>query len=817
MKFLFFKKASIMSIKKYFTNCNSGEKYILPIVPIRDIVIFPNTTVPVFIGKKKTINALNHALANNSDVFVMSQTDNVFGVDVVVINLKSIGTICKIAQIMKLPDGTMKVVFDCICRAKLETSNSDNDYLSGEITPIVPEQLQDEIKNASLVTEIKELLKKFKDISSKIPIDIYQNIMAINEPEIFADVLMSRIEISLKYKMEILQITNLEKRLERIIEILVHENGINEIQTEIRRRTDKNIEKNNREYYLQEQMRVIRRELGDNDNPFDLSDKYERKIEEKRLPKKVTERVREEIKRLKYLSPMSSEAGVVRGYLDTIFDLPWHEKSELKKDINFAEQYLNNSHYGMEKAKERILESVAVQIKTGEQPKRTILCLYGAPGVGKTSLAEAMAKSIGREFVRISLGGVCDEAEIRGHRKTYLGSMPGKIIMAMKQAKTVNPLILLDEIDKISSDSRGDPASALLEVLDYQQNNKFSDHYLEVEYDLSQVMFVTTANSLKINYALLDRLEVIKIPSYLEHEKFKIAKNYILDRQLKENGLSNEEFFIDDDTILDVIKYYTREAGVRDLERKISKICRKSVIKILQTNEPVYVNRYNLKEFLGVKKYEHTIIERRDFVGVANGLAYTEVGGDILMIEAVKYPNGKGDIKFTGELGDVMKESIQTAFSLIKSKAENFGINPSIFEKYDIHVHVPDGATPKDGPSAGITIVSAIVSLLTNIPVSKYLAMTGEISLRGAVLPIGGLREKLTSAVRSGVREVIIPKDNEKDLEELPQDIISKLIIHPCDRIESVMDIVFGERNKCKNLFDDNNYTVDTINSINNF
>ena len=502
-------------------------------------------------------------------------------------------------------------------------------------------------------------------------------------------------------------------------------------------------------------------------------------------------KLKDEIKRLKYLGTMSSEAGVIRGYLDTIFDLPWTEESKLKTDIKEAEDYLNKSHYGMEKAKERILESIAVQIKTGEQPKKTILCLYGAPGVGKTSLAEAMAKATGREFVKVALGGVGDEAEIRGHRKTYLGSMPGKIILAMKQAKTTNPLILLDEIDKLVSDNRGDPASALLEVLDYQQNSKFVDHYLEVEYDLSKVMFVATANSLKIARPLLDRLELIKVPSYLENEKFKIGKDFIIPRQLKENGLTKEECKITDGAILDTIKYYTREAGVRDLERKIAKLCRKSVIETLRTKKPVEITAKNLKDYLGVKKYEHTIIERKDFVGVVNGLAYTEVGGDILMIEAVKLPNGKGEIKFTGELGNVMKESIQTAFSLVKSKAKEFGIDPEIFKNTDIHIHVPDGATPKDGPSAGITMVSALVSLLTEKPVSKHLAMTGEISLRGAVLPIGGLREKLTSAVRSGVKEVIIPKDNEKDLEEIPKDVIKKLTIHPCDRIEKVMKVVF--------------------------
>ena len=778
-----------------------GNKILnLPVLPVRDIVVFPNTIVPIFVGRKKSISALNQALLKNSNIFVIPQSINETNDDLEISQFPRIGVICSVSQSMKLPDGTMKIVLDCTIRAKADKFIETN-YISANISLLNQTKKQDNIKIEMLLRELIQELNKYNKNNEKIPVEIYQSILSIKDPEAFIDVLCSRLGFPNYLKIDILQTINLDDRMEKLLQIIKNENSISDLQKEIRKKADKNIEKNNREFYLQEQMKVIKKELGESESPFDVSDKYEKKIDECRLPEKVAEKVREEIKRLKYLGAMSSEAGVIRGYLDTIFDLPWYKKSELKMDIKEAEKFLDKSHYGMEKAKERILESIAVQIKTGEQPKKTILCLYGPPGVGKTSLAEAMAEATGRKFIKIALGGVGDEAEIRGHRKTYLGSMPGKIIMAMKQAKTTNPLILLDEIDKIVSDNRGDPASALLEVLDYQQNNKFVDHYLEVEYDLSKVMFVATANSLKIPTALRDRLEIIKVPSYLENEKFKIAKNYIIPRQIKENGLSESEFAINDGAILDTIKYYTLEAGVRELERKIAKLCRKSVIENLRTKEQVKITSKNLKDYLGVKKYDHTIIERRDFVGVVNGLAYTEVGGDILLIEATKIPNGKGDIKFTGELGNVMKESIQTAFSLVKSHAEKFGINTNLFKEYDVHIHVPDGATPKDGPSAGITMVSALVSLFLDKPVSKYLAMTGEISLRGAVLPIGGLREKLTSAVRSGVKEVIIPKDNEKDLEEIPSDIIKKLVIHPCDRIEKVMKIVFGKDICVKNLF----------------
>ncbi len=798
----------------------------IPFVIVRDIVVFPNTIVPIFIGRPRSIAALNLATSNDSDVFVVSQKNNDSEDDINVFELPKVGTVCKIVQSMTLPDGTMKVVFNCIHRATI--LQYDGFFSEVEI-------LNDDIDNKEcivLAQEIRDNINNNITLCDKLGREVCDGITAIKNPSVLCDVVASRMEWQLDFKIDLLQTVDLCSRMEKIIKVLEDEDNLSRLQKELKRRTDRNINRNNREYYLQEQMRLIKKELGESENPMDVSEKYERKIEEKFLPKKVADKVREEIKRLKYLGVMSSEAGVIRGYLDTIFDLPWIERSDIKTDINLAEEYLNKSHYGMEKAKERILESIAVQIKTGEQPKKTILCLYGAPGVGKTSLAEAMAKATGREFVKIALGGVGDEAEIRGHRKTYLGSMPGKIINAMKKAKTINPLILLDEIDKLSNDGRGDPASALLEVLDYQQNSKFVDHYLEVEYDLSQVMFVATANSLKISYALLDRLEVIKIPSYLEQEKFYIAKNFIIPRQFTENGLSEDDCKITNECISDVIKYYTREAGVRDLERKIGKLCRKAVMENLKTNEQIKIDKKKLKEYLGVKKYEHTVIERKDFIGVVNGLAYTEAGGDILMIEAVSLPNGKGDIKFTGDLGNVMKESIQTAFSLVKSKAKSFGIDPNFFKNNDIHVHVPDGATPKDGPSAGITIVTALVSLLLKKTVSKYLAMTGEISLRGAVLPIGGLREKLTSAVRSGVKEVIIPKDNEKDLEEIPKDILKKLKIHSCDRIEKVMSIVFdslkycdfsvivekkvnGKKNSTKNSKSEkkNNNNIDTVNT----
>ena len=779
-----------MIFQKPFNNSKKPKTYTLPVVPVSDIVIFPNTIVGIFVGRKKAVLAIEEAVRDNNDVFVVNY-DGHFVDDINIRKLQSFGTICKIAQSMKLPDGTLKITFDCICRADV-VNYIDNEYIQAKLT--IPAVLNyDDNKLLLMKNDLVVELSKYVENHERLNIGMVQSILSIDNFDTLCDVLASKLPLTIQQQLSLLKTSNVETRMMMLLGFLSQENSMIKIQKDIKRKTDKSIEKNNREFYLQEQMKQIRKELGDSDNVLDLADKYEKKIEQKHLPKSVAEKVKEEINRLKYLGNMTSEAGVIRGYLDTIFSLPWTEKSVLKTDIKGAEKYLNDSHYGMEKAKERILESIAVQIKTGEQPKKTILCLYGAPGVGKTSLAEAMAKATGREFVKIALGGVGDEAEIRGHRKTYLGSMPGKIINAMKQAKTTNPLILLDEIDKIVSDNRGDPAGALLEVLDYQQNSKFVDHYLEVEYDLSNVLFVATANSLKIARPLLDRLELIKVPSYLEQEKFKIAKNFIIPRQLKENGLKEDECKIHDGAIMDTIKYYTREAGVRDLERKIAKLCRKSVMASLKDNKPVEISSKNLKDYLGVRKFEHTIIERKDLVGVVNGLAYTEVGGDILMIEAVKIPNGKGAITFTGELGNVMKESITTAFSLVKAKAELFGIDKSVFKNYDIHIHVPDGATPKDGPSAGITMVSTLVSLLTNKPVSKHLAMTGEISLRGAVLPIGGLREKLTSAVRSGVKQVIIPKDNEKDLEEIPEKVLKHLVIHPCERIEQVMDVVFGK------------------------
>ena len=768
---------------------DTGKSFLLPVIPVIEIVVFPSTIVPLFVNRRISIRALEQAISTNSDVLIVTQTEKSFDEKINVEKLPKVGTICKIIQSMKLPDGTMKITLDCICRGSIEEYERTDCIRAKTYLPQVAGI--NPVKVSALMKDLQDVLQRYiENNGNKFPQDVLQNLETISDPAIFVDIVSSRIDVADEDKLSILGANQFEDRIATLIDVLTRENEIEKMQREIRKRADKNIAKNNREYYLKEQMNVIKKELGEGDNTNDLIDKYEKKLTEKKLPEKVVDVVKEEIKKLKYLGTMSSEAGVVRGYLDTIFELPWNEETPLNNDFHKAEKILEDSHYGMEKAKERILESIAVQIKTGKQSKKNILCLYGPPGVGKTSLAEAMAKATGREFVKIALGGVCDEAAIRGHRRTYLGSMPGKIIKAMKQAKTTNPLILLDELDKLTNDQRGDPASALLEVLDYQQNSKFVDHYLDFEYDLSKVMFVATANSLKISAPLLDRIELIKVPSYLEHEKFKIAKKYILPRQMEENGLTKEDCKISDGVITEIIQHYTREAGVRDLERKLAKLCRKAVIEQLKTKKPVIISNKNVKKYLGVQKYDHTVIERKDFVGVVNGLAYTEVGGDILMIEAAKLPNGKGEIKYTGELGTVMKESIQTAFSLVKSKAKEFGIDAKELKNIDIHVHVPDGATPKDGPSAGITITTAIVSLLKNKCVSKHLAMTGEVSLRGAVLPIGGLREKLTSAVRSGVKEVIIPKDNKKDLEELPQDIISKLKIHPCSRIEEVIKTV---------------------------
>ena len=779
----------------------------LPVIPVKDILVFPHTTVPMFLGRQISIKAVQCAIRDNCDILVVPQFYGEFSENVDIEQLPKLGTICKITQSMKLPDGNYKITLIAVSRALVSNfKNSKEGYIFADAR--IPKLMNE---NELDKREFKVLIKKLaNELSAYLPshdtnLTSYEidKILTENNYDAMSDILTARLNFKTEDKADILQTFEPVARMKKLIRALNNENCIVKVEKEIKRETDNVLNKNNREFYLREQLKVIQKELGskvDEGDIFDLQAKYEKLISTKKLPKYVEEKVREEMKKLRYLGAMSGEAGVVRGYLDTIFALPWNEESKLSNDFQKAEKILNDSHYGMEKAKERVLESIAVQMRTGEQPKKTILCLYGAPGVGKTSLAKAIADATGRKYVKIALGGVGDESEIRGHRKTYLGSMPGKIIDAMKKAQTTNPLILLDEIDKIITDNRGDPAAALLEVLDYQQNNKFVDHYLELEYDLSNVMFVATANSLKISPALRDRLEIIKIPSYLEQEKFKIAKNYIIPRQLKENGLTEKDCKITDSAIIETIKHYTLEAGVRELERKIAKLCRKAVMNLMQNkNKQVEISANNIKDYLGVQKYTHTVIERRDTYGVVNGLAYTEVGGDVLMIEAVKIP-GKGEIKYTGELGNVMKESIQIAFSLVKAHMKEFNINPDVFKYYDVHIHCPEGATPKDGPSAGIAMTTAIVSLLTGKTVNRHLAMTGEISLRGAVLPIGGLREKLTGAVRSGVQEVIIPKDNVKDLEEIPENILKKLKIIPCGRIESVIREVFG--NKSTQNFD---------------
>jgi ATP-dependent Lon protease len=774
----------------------------VPVIPVRDMVIFPNTITPIFVGRSKSIKAIEAAIASDKKILIVSQK-NPLNEEIDTNSIHSSGVLSNIIQSIVLPDGTMKLLIDGHARAKIKKCINGKHYIEANISISFPVNL-DSVSNKfidTIVRKILDALREYVNLGKKLHSDIVRSISQIKNPDVFSDILMSYLAIESDKKQLILETFDLQERLEKILQLLVAENDILRIEKEIQDKVRKQMDKSHKEYYLNEQIKAIRKELGDSE--AENVERYERLLIEKKLPQSAAEKVKDEIKRLKHTTNLSSEAGVIKSYLDLIFDLPWNEKAKLNNNLTKAARILDKGHYGMEKAKERILESIAVQIKTGES-KKAILCLYGPPGVGKTSLAKSIAEATGRSFIKISLGGVKDEAEIRGHRKTYIGAMPGKIISSMKKAKVRNPLILLDEIDKIGMDHRGDPASALLEVLDPEQNKQFNDHYLEVEYDLSDVMFIATANSLNITKPLLDRIEIIKIPSYLEKEKLEIAKNYIIPKKVKENGLTNEELKISDQAILDTIRYYTRESGVRDLERNVEKIARKTVVNQLKNNNQnqeldkskaaslslntedqlplekkiqTTVTSKNLQKFLGIKKYTHTLIEKNNFIGVVNGLAYTEVGGDILLIEAVKIPNGKGEIKYTGTLGDVMKESMQTAHSFVKANAQKFGINPEDLQKHDVHLHVPEGATPKDGPSAGITIISTIYSLFANKPINRTIGMTGEVTLRGAILAIGGLREKLVSGLRSGIKTVIIPKDNEKDLEEIPTYITSQLEI----------------------------------------
>lgn len=764
----------------------------VPLVPMRDIVVFPNTITSIFVGRSRSIKAIEAAVSSDRYIFVVLQKDP-NAEEITQDNIENIGVLAKITQSVKLPDGTVKLLIDGVYRGNLRRLIFSKSYIEADINVTAIQNINESASNpvfVGLMRKINDALYEHITFNKRGGQEILRTISQITNPEIYCDIVSSYLNIDILKKKAILSVFDLKERMELLLRFILEENDILKVERDLHDKVKRQMDKSHKEFYLQEQIKAIRRELGDGDGINDVIEKYEKIMSERLMPEHVIEKINDEIRRLRHTTNSSSEAGVIKTYLELLFDLPWNESSDLNSDIKYAEKLLSSSHYGMDKAKERILESLAVQIKTN-QSKKTILCLYGPPGVGKTSLARSIADAMGRKYIKVSLGGISDESEIRGHRKTYIGAMPGKIIQAMKKAKVNNPVILLDEIDKLGRDHRGDPAAAMLELLDPEQNKNFNDHYLEIDYDLSNVMFIATANSLNISKPLLDRMELIKIPTYLEQEKFTIAKKYIIAKKMKENGLSELEIKLSDGAVMDVIKYYTRESGVRELERQIDKICRKAVLRDLKEDGIIKITSKNLDKFLGIKKFEHTEIDRESIPGVINGLAYTEVGGDVLLIEAVKIPEGKGEIKFTGKLGDVMKESIQIAHSLVKSNAKLFNIDVDSIKNCDVHLHVPEGATPKDGPSAGITIVSALVSLYTGKPVKNTIGMTGEVTLRGAVLPIGGLREKLVSALRSGIKTVIIPKDNIKDLEEIPSYITSELQIIPCSKIEEVMRAIF--------------------------
>ncbi|WP_440696368.1 endopeptidase La [Candidatus Pelagibacter sp. HIMB109] len=761
----------------------------LPVLPLRDIVVFPNSTTPLFVGREKSINALDFAMNNSKKIVLLTQknpdVDNPNEKD-----LYSIGTIAEVLQLLKLPDGTVKILVEGKSVCKVIEFKKNEKLLNAQVENcILVEDKNNNLLSQALVNKFNKLSKSSKKFSEESNI----NFKNISDPNIIANKTVSTLGVDLEEKQKILETLNVQKKLEMIIGHLDSELELMSVEKRIRGRVKNQMEKTQREYYLNEQLKAIQKELGEIEEGKDELKQLEDAIKKAKMPKEAEEKSFSELKKLKTMSPMSAESTVVRNYLDWMTSLPWNEKSNVSTDLDKAEKILDHDHYGLEKVKDRILEFLAVQSRI-KKIKGPILCLVGPPGVGKTSLGKSIAKATGREFVRMSLGGVRDEAEIRGHRRTYIGSLPGKIIQMMKKAGKTNPLFLLDEIDKVGMDYRGDPSSALLEALDPEQNKDFNDHYLEVDYDLSNVMFVTTANTLNIPGPLLDRMEIIRLAGYTEEEKLEISKKYLLPKQLKDNGLKENELKINDDEILEIVRRYTKESGVRGLEREISKLARKSVKEIVtKKKETIEISADNIDEYLGVKKFKYGEIEKTDMVGVVTGLAWTEVGGELLSIETVVMP-GKGKLEYTGKLGDVMKESIKAAKSFIRSKCLDYGIAPPVFEKKDFHVHVPEGATPKDGPSAGIAMVTSIVSALANIPVKRDVAMTGEVTLRGRVLPIGGLKEKLLAALRGGIKTAIIPSENEKDLKEIPQNVKDGLKIIAVDHVDEVIKIALTKQ-----------------------
>ncbi|HVJ34068.1 MAG TPA: endopeptidase La [Terriglobia bacterium] len=755
-----------------------------PVLPLRDIVVFPHMIVPLFVGREKSVRALEDVMKDDKQILLVTQK-NAAQDDPTSADIYTVGTVGTVLQLLKLPDGTVKVLVEGGHRAVIQRFVDSDTFFIAEAVPMadsVNEGKEVEALARSVISQFEQYIK----LNKKIPPEVLVSVNQIDDPSKLADTVASHLGLKINDKQELLEVQSVSERLERVYAFMEGEIGVLQVEKRIRSRVKRQMEKTQREYYLNEQMKAIQKELGEGEDGKDEVAEIEERIKKTKLSKEAREKAQAEAKKLRTMSPMSAEATVVRNYLDWLLSIPWSKPSKVKKDIKLAEKVLNDDHYGLEKVKERILEYLAVQLRQ-KKLKGPILCLVGPPGVGKTSLGKSIAKATGRSFVRISLGGVRDEAEIRGHRRTYIGSMPGKIIQAMKKAKTSNPMFLLDEIDKLGADWRGDPSSALLEVLDPEQNVNFNDHYLEVDYDLSDVMFVTTANSLRMPQPLLDRMEIIRLSGYTEDEKVEIAKRHLIDKQMKDHGLKKSEWVLSEDAIRDLVRYYTREAGVRSLEREIANLARKSLKEILLKNlKKVTINRRNLAKYAGVRKFRYGETETKDMVGVVTGLAWTEVGGEILTIEAVTVP-GKGRVIATGKLGDVMKESVQAAESYVKSRSVEFGIKPTIFNKKDIHVHVPEGATPKDGPSAGIAMVTTIVSVLTGIPVKRDVAMTGEVTLRGRVLPIGGLKEKLLAALRAGIKTALIPSENEKDLAEIPENVKRGLDIIPVSSVDEVL------------------------------
>ena len=763
-----------------------GTQY--PVLPLRDIVVFPHMIVPLFVGREKSVRALEQVMLGEEKQIILVTQKNANHDDPTSEDLYSIGTIGTVLQLLKLPDGTVKVLVEGGQRVRLLKIQDDAQHFHASVE-LIPEDAVDEAEVEALVRTIVGQFEQYIKLNRKIPPDVLVTINQIDDPAKLADTIASYLGLKIPEKQILLETSHVKQRLEKILNHIEGEIGVLQVERRIRTRVKRQMEKTQRDYYLNEQLKAIQKELGEGEEGKDEVSDFETKIKKTKLSKEAHEKAMTELRKLRSMNQMSAEATVIRNYLDWILCIPWQHRSRVKRDILTAKKILDHDHYGLDKVKERILEYLAVQSRVGKV-KGQILCLVGPPGVGKTSLGKSIAAATGRNFVRMSLGGVRDEAEIRGHRRTYIGAMPGKVIQGMKKAKTSNPLFLLDEIDKMGTDWRGDPASALLEVLDPEQNATFNDHYLEVDYDLSDVMFVTTANTLRMPQPLLDRMEVIRLPGYTEDEKVEIATHYLIPKTIAMHGLRAGEFAISDDALRQLIRYYTREAGVRNLEREIANLSRKSIKEILikPKVKAIKITAKNLGKYAGIPRYHYGLAEVADVIGVTTGLAWTETGGDLLSIEAVILP-GKGKTMITGKLGDVMQESIQAAVSYIRSQAPRFGIKPSLFERRDIHIHVPEGATPKDGPSAGVTMCTSIVSALTGIPVQKDVAMTGEITLRGRVLQIGGLKEKLLAAHRGGVKTVLIPIDNEKDLAEIPDNVKKGIKIIPVTSVDEVLRI----------------------------